>query len=230
MRRWILALAPLSLALPGSSFGCSSTASSGNETQSLGDGDGDGDGSGDGDGDGDGSGDGDGDGDGTGDGDGDGDGGPRYDLWIPDTEDEPPPPEMTCENIGDFPKTSTGCEFYGVDLPMYASQLPYGISVGNPSNAVANIVIEDMRGPGDTLREVTAFQLDPEDSLLVKINGTDGILAGEQHDILPVGDNPRAAFRVTSDVPVTAMQINPVGGGDSAIAEASMLLPKKGYL
>ncbi len=174
----------------------------------------------------------------NGDGDGDGDGDetdtdegtdtkePKFDLpW--DDLGGPGPGEMTCDNIDEFPKTSVGCEFFGVDVPMYSTQLPYGISVGNPSSEVATIEIEDMRGPGGTLREVHTFMLDPQDATLVKINGTGGILEMEgQHNVEPSGLNAKVAFRVTSDVPVTAMQINPVGGGPSAIAEASMLLPK----
>ncbi|MCA9708458.1 MAG: IgGFc-binding protein [Myxococcales bacterium] len=133
--------------------------------------------------------------------------------------------ELTCDNLERVTATSIGCDFYGVDLAMLGSNdLAYGVSVGNPGAVVANVTIEDMRGPGDTLREITMFTVDPNDSVLVSVNGSGGILAGQDHQVSP-GSNPRAAFRVHSDVPITAMQINPVGGGPSHVAEASLLLP-----
>jgi hypothetical protein len=136
-----------------------------------------------------------------------------------------PDVELTCDNIDRVTATSVGCEFYGVDLAMLASnELAYGVSVGNPGSVVANVVIEDMRGPGGTLREITTLMLGPDESELVSLNGTGGILAGQDHQVA-TGANPLAAFRIRSDVPITAMQINPVGGGPSHVAEASLLLP-----
>lgn len=136
-----------------------------------------------------------------------------------------PKVELTCDNIDEVTATSVGCEFYGVDLAMLASnELAYGVSVGNPGSVVANVVIEDMRGPGGTAREITTLALGPDESELVSINGTGGILSGQDHQVA-TGINPLAAFRIRSDVPITAMQINPVGGGPSHVAEASLLLP-----
>jgi hypothetical protein len=131
----------------------------------------------------------------------------------------------SCDNIDEFPNTSVGCEFYAVQVPSNHSPLPYGISVGNPGDQPAHVSIEDMRGPGGTLRTITAVDVPPHGSVLTEINGQGGILAGESHMIAPGGLNERAAFRVTSNVPVTAMQIFPVGGGPSHISEASLLLP-----
>jgi hypothetical protein len=169
---------------------------------------------------------GDGDGDGDGDpGDGDGDG-TKFDMAaLPDAGDDggmaiPP----NCNNIDDFPATSVGCEFFAVQVPSYGSELPYGIAVGNPTLEVATVTIEDMRGPGNTLREVTSFNLQPTQSVLTAINGMGGLLGGS-HMVSAPGLHELAAFRVTSDVPVTAMQLFPVGGGPSHVSEASMLLP-----
>lgn len=132
----------------------------------------------------------------------------------------------TCDDIDMFTATSVGCEFYAADLALAAyNGFPFGISVGNPGLDVADVVIEDMRGAGGTLREVVAFQVDPQDSVPIQVNGTDGVLDGEDQMVQP-GANPRAAFRITSSVPVTAMQINPMGGGPSHVAEASLLLPR----
>jgi hypothetical protein len=178
--------------------------------------------SGDGDSD---SGDGDGDGD-PGDSDTGNDGEVKFDMGeVPDMGDDggtmiPP----TCANIDDFPATSVGCEFFTVQVPSNPSALPYGVAVGNPSMEPAMVTIEDMRGPGNTLREITTFQVQPTQSVLTPINGTGGLLGGS-HMASSIGLNALAAFRVTSDVPITAMQLFPVGGGPSHVSEASMLLP-----
>lgn len=161
--------------------------------------------------------------------DGTADGAPKLDLGIfPDlagadeTGGAVPP---SCDNIEDFPSTSVGCEFWAAQVPSSGSALPYGISVGNPGMAVANVVIEDMRGPGGTLREIISLQVQPTESELVSINGQGGLLPAETHMVASVGATDNGALRVTSDVPVTAMQIFPVGGGPSHVAEASLLLP-----
>ncbi|GEM_PF-2232108 len=132
---------------------------------------------------------------------------------------------LTCDNIDMLPATSVGCEFFAVQFPSYPNALPFGISVGNPSAEPAMVTIEDMRGPGGTLREITSFEIQPTQSVLTPINGTGGVLAGESHMVSMVGLHEHAAFRVSSSVPVTAMQLFPVGGGLSHVSEASMLLP-----
>ncbi len=137
----------------------------------------------------------------------------------------PPPVELTCDNLDEVTATSIGCEFFAVDLRMLASnELAFGISVGNPTAEVATVVIEDMRGVGNTLREITTLMIDPNDSVLVSVNGVGGLLANQDHQV-STGLNPLSAFHIQSDVPITAMQINPVGGGPSHVAEASLLLP-----
>lgn len=140
-----------------------------------------------------------------------------------DTPDDMPLPP-SCATIDDYPATSVGCEFFAVQVPSYASELPYGIAVGNPSAESAHVTIEDMRGPGGALRQITSFELAPTQSQLTAINGQGGLLA-EQHMVTGLGLHERAGFRITSDVPVTAMQLFPVGGGPSHVSEASMLLP-----
>jgi hypothetical protein len=167
-----------------------------------------------------------GDGDPTGDGDGDGDatGGVKFDMaTLPDTGGGTPLP-LSCDTIDQVPATSVGCEFFTVQVPSNPSALPYGIAVGNPSAGPAHVVIEDMRGVGNTLRVVAEFDVQPTDSVLTAINGTGGLLPGS-HMVTSVGLHEFAAFRVRSDVPVTAMQLFPVGGGPSHVSEASMLLP-----
>jgi len=156
---------------------------------------------------------------------------PKLDLGGPpdfgNDTDEPPPLPLTCDNIEMQAATSVGCEFWGVDLPMLQyNEMAYGISVGNMSEETATVTIEDLRGPGGTLRVVHQFELPPKESQLIRVNGLDGVAPGD-NKVNPSGMTPAAAFRVTSTAPVTAMQINPVGGGPSHVAEASLLLPRQ---
>lgn len=140
-----------------------------------------------------------------------------------ETGEEPLP--LTCESIGTQTATSVGCEFWGVDLPMLvSSEMAYGISVGNITEEPATVTIEDLRGPNGTLRQIAQIQLAPKQSQLVKVNGDGGMVPGD-HAVAKQGLTDKGAFRVTSTVPVTAMQINPVGGGPSHVSEASLLLP-----
>ncbi len=156
---------------------------------------------------------------------GDGTKGPIFDVAPNIDLGGEPPIELTCANIVDYPATGVGCEFYGADLPILQnSGWPYGIGVGNPGQVAATVVIEDMRGPGGALREITTVMLAAGESTLVSVNGTGGVLDEQDHVVVP-GANAMAAFHVRSDVPITAMQINPVGGGPSHVSEASLLLP-----
>ena len=145
----------------------------------------------------------------------------KLDVGPPDTEDLPP----ECDELDELDPSSLGCRFYGIDTALSGSQTwwPFGISVGNPWGVPALVTIEDNRGPG--LREIHTFELEPYTSELIKVNGDRGILDLEDHAIEDSGLTAAGAFRVTSDIPVTAMQINPVGGGGSAVSEASLLLP-----
>jgi hypothetical protein len=146
----------------------------------------------------------------------------KFDIAESDLPPDEPPPEVTCENIDEFP-SSVGCEFYAIQT--YGGFTGFGISVGNPwLDKDAHIVIEDMRGPNNTLRLITEFDLGPKESQISQINGGGGLLDGQNHRIQN-GMNVVGAFRVTSDVPITAMQIDPIGGAPSMVPEASMLLP-----
>jgi len=152
----------------------------------------------------------------------------KYDLPIPDAGgDTDGLDEPTCATIDQFPRSSLGCEFYAVDLPMsgYGNTLPYGVGVGNPGDAPATVTIEDMRGPGGTLRMISSFEVAPHGSELVAITGMGGLLQGEDHSLEAVGLHAAAALRITADAPITAMQINPVGASEAHTTDASMLLP-----
>ncbi len=148
----------------------------------------------------------------------------KLDLHVPDIGTDPPNEMPTCATLEQFGTTSVGCEFWSVEPPRLMTPGGLGIGVGNPWDLDVTVTFEDSRGVGESLRQVGQIELGPRQSAMVTINGPDGLLAGEVH-MLDVGLNPVGAFRVTSDFPITAMQINPVGGAPSVVPEASMLLP-----
>jgi hypothetical protein len=175
----------------------------------------------------------------TGDGDGDGpeDGDDGQLLDVADGEgngggdgDKP----ISCDTLDEADPTSVGCEFWGIDYPVDNENggaiLPYGITLGNPwEDRVATVEIQDLRT--GTLRTVTTEALQPMESKVVAINGIGGILGNEDHAFVDAAFRPKSglqesgAFRVVSDQPITAVQINPVGGAEARATDSSMLLP-----
>ncbi|MEM6990038.1 MAG: IgGFc-binding protein [Myxococcota bacterium] len=142
----------------------------------------------------------------------------------------PPGSIPECGDLAKDEATSVGCEFWAVRVPLFSNPLApatYGIGVGNPFDQEVTVVIEDMRGAGGVLREVHQLVLGPKQSELLTLEGPGGILPTENHTAAGVGITQNAAFRITSDGPMTAMQIAPVGGAPSFMPEASMLLPKR---
>jgi len=141
-----------------------------------------------------------------------------------------PPVMPTCDNLEMLGPTSIGCEFWAASVPILGGAgggLGWGISVGNPfDDIVVTVTIEDHRGAGGTLRLFHQFVLGPRESQIINMNGlAGGVIPGENHDVAGSGPGPDTAFRITSDSPVTAMQITPIGGAPSFVPEASMLLP-----
>ncbi|RMG94250.1 MAG: hypothetical protein D6705_16695 [Deltaproteobacteria bacterium] len=157
-------------------------------------------------------------------------GGQRFDVgFAPDQGGAEP----SCDDLEGGPPTSLGCVFWTSQVPNIelASGRSYGIAVGNPSAVRdAHVVIEDLRGPGGTLREVAAIDLAPGGSEQVALSGPAGLYPDEDYVPDEPGVHPGWAFRIRSDVPVTATQISPVGGGHvgghAGNADASLLLPE----
>ena len=140
----------------------------------------------------------------------------------------PPGTPVDCGDLSPEEPTSVGCEFWAVRVPVYNNPFTppsYGVGVGNPFDNDVVVTIEDSRGPGGTLREVETVMLGPRESRLIVLNGANSVLPGENHTVAADGPLANVAFRITSDEPITAMQINPVGGAPSYVPEASMLLP-----
>lgn len=152
---------------------------------------------------------------------GDGADSPRFDLANADIPPSDPIP--TCDNLDELEPSSLGCQFWAADLDPNG---PLGIGVGNPWDFDVEVSIDDRQGPGGTVREIGHFVLAPRSSRIVQIGGGgQGLVPGRPHHVWPHWLNEGAALRVTSDAPITAMQIGPMGGADSWIPDASMLLP-----
>lgn len=151
-----------------------------------------------------------------------------FDLGqFPDAGGPPPPVMPTCDNLDELGPTSIGCEFWATAVPAAAGfGLGWGVSVGNPFDFEVTVTLEDMRGAGGTLRMFHQLVLGPRQSQIVNMNGAaGGVMPGELHDAPLSGPGNNIAFRITSDSPITAMQINPIGGAPSFVPDASMLLP-----
>ncbi len=129
---------------------------------------------------------------------------------------------LTCETIDMLDDTSVGCEFWSTN---WITRAGYGmaIGVGNPTEESATVTIERMGMTG--LETLTTVTLPPQGSQLIQIDGPGGVLGGEVVQV-QVGMNDLAALHVVSDVPITAMQVSPAGGGATHVSEASLLLPQ----
>jgi hypothetical protein len=149
-----------------------------------------------------------------------------FDLGTPDAGSPGTPIE--CGDLSPDEPTSVGCQFWAARVPVYNNPFgpsSFGVGVGNPFDNDVVVTFEDSRGAGGTLREVGKIELGPRESQLVVLNGPGSLLPGENHTVAAEGHLANVAFRITSDNPITAMQINPVGGALSYVPEASMLLP-----
>ena len=130
---------------------------------------------------------------------------------------------VTCDDAASR-RTNLGCTFFAVDLPNDprgtiesppAADQQFAIAVGNPSGLTAALVEVYLTGdpnpvatqtiePGDTF----TFEL-PSQSINPETTSTDGL-----------------AYRVQSDIPVTAYQFNPLDNVLEVYSnDASLLLP-----
>lgn len=134
------------------------------------------------------------------------------------------PGEPTCANIGDYPDTSLGCEFWAASWhaqPMYG----LGVGVGNSSQDTATVTFTIDTDFGKM--DIGTVTVAPHSSLMVNVNGKRGGLnPGWPLSVGIVTDTYlNKAVRIVSDIPVNAMQIAPVGGAEARVADAALLLP-----
>ncbi len=141
-------------------------------------------------------------------------------------------------------RQSLGCEFYPVNLEVFGNLgTCHAVVVANAWKAPATLKVEQ---GGNVLPIVNFARIPSGTGPSIKYNPYDpkvGLAAGEVALLFLGGDKcpvPSAtsgvtamvvgttigkSFKVTSDVPVAAYQINPYGGGAAAVTGASLLLP-----
>jgi hypothetical protein len=147
-------------------------------------------------------------------------------------------------------KESVGCEFYATDMDQYAGEECFAAYVANTWNTPVHITVDFAgatlpianfaRIPSGTGPSLTYAPYDPVGGLpagQVAILFLAGVQTGggvncpaptamptTMAQILQASGKGHS-FRISTDVPVVAYQINPYGGGSAAVTAGSLLLP-----
>jgi len=165
---------------------------------------------------------------------------------------------VSCINACDAAKKvrrSIGCEYYSVFMDQLDQNACFAVFVANTWNQAAQIQVEYdgqpiavdkygylPMGKGTSVAYVPldANGLAPGKVAVLFLAGPDGVPAKDY----PVCPKPSAvptgallfnatgkgkAFRISSDVPVVAYQMNPFGGGSAAVTGASLLIPTSAW-
>lgn len=160
---------------------------------------------------------------------------------------------LTCRDAcaaAESNKRSVGCDYYAVDMdvtqPTYCFaafvantwNAPAHISVSYGGNAlpVANFVKHPV-GSGPSLTYTAydpAVGLAPGEVAILFLSGDAGNSprcpgGSAVPDAGRAGTGVAQAFHITTDVPVVAYQINPFGGGSTAVTAASLLIPTSAW-
>jgi hypothetical protein len=144
-------------------------------------------------------------------------------------------------------KQSIGCEYYAVDMQSTSPQYCFAAFVANTWHDNAHISVERGgavlqvetfarlpvgNGPGLTYQAYDPVAgLAPGEVAILFLSGTSGNTPNCPVAPAVIGDagfsgtGVSDAFRISTDVPVVAYQINPYGGGSVAVTGASLLLP-----
>ncbi len=165
---------------------------------------------------------------------------------------------VTCTNAcvaAESAQRSVGCEYYAVQMDQLNDQGCFAAFIANTWNSAAKLTVE-LNGQqlplsnfayipvgwGPTLNyaPIGSAGLAPGKVAILFLAGPDGTPAKDK----PVCPKPSAvpagtmlanksgkgpAFRITSDVPVVAYQINPYGGGFAAVTGSSLLIPTSAW-
>lgn len=165
---------------------------------------------------------------------------------------------VTCTNAcvaAESAKRSVGCEYYAVQMDQLNENACFAAFVANTWNSAAKLTVE-LNGQalplanfayipvgwGPTLNyaPIGSAGLAPGKVAILFLAGPNGTPAKDS----PVCPRPSAvpagtmlanksgkgpAFRITSDVPVVAYQINPYGGGFAAVTGSSLLIPTSAW-
>lgn len=165
------------------------------------------------------------------------------------------PATGTCDNAclaAENNKQSVGCEYYATFMDQLNNNACFAAFIANTWDAPAHITVErgGMQLPVDSFAYIptgsgASLALTPFDSaqgipegevVILFLAGPEGT-PSQGNPVCPVASAvPSGAmianasgigqsFKITSDVPVVAYQINPYGGGSAAVTGASLLLP-----
>ncbi|RMG96455.1 MAG: hypothetical protein D6705_11260 [Deltaproteobacteria bacterium] len=160
------------------------------------------------------------------------------------------PMTLTCQDgctVAANNKQSVGCEYYAVDMQSYSPTYCFAAFVGNTSDVNAFLEVEyngsalpvgnftripQGKGPSLTYQPYDPnVGLAPGEVAILFLSGTQGAApncpapTAVSGDAQVSGTGKGPAFRIGSNVPVVAYQINPYGGGSVAVTGASLLLP-----
>lgn len=160
------------------------------------------------------------------------------------------PQTLTCANacaVAADLKRSVGCEYYATFMETFQDDKCFAVFIANTWGSNANITIEfegleyaaaDFgyipQGTGPSLTYQPLDQntgIPPGDVAIIflagpQFNGVKCPMPPLTYDsVMITGSGFGSSFRISSDVPVVAFQINPYGGSDAATTGASLLLP-----
>lgn len=159
------------------------------------------------------------------------------------------PTTFTCQDAcvaAEQNHRSVGCDYYATQMETYSPGYCYAVFVANTWKAPAKITVEyngqqlttasfaripNGSGSGLTYAPYDATTgLPPGEVAILFLAGSQG--SPPNCPVTPAvpaayiqGTGIGSSFRITTDVPVVAYQINPYGGGSVAVTAASLLLP-----
>jgi hypothetical protein len=148
-------------------------------------------------------------------------------------------------------KQSVGCEYYATDMSSFSADYCFAAFVANTWNTPAHIVVDYQgqplsvgtftripSGQGPALSYAPydpAAGLAPNEVAIVFLAGQAGSAPYcPAPSAIPSGTGPSGtgifdSFRIETDVPVVAYEINPYGGGSVAVTGASLLIPTSAW-
>lgn len=159
------------------------------------------------------------------------------------------PTTYTCQDAcfaAEANHRSVGCDYYATQMDTYRPEYCYAVFVANTWKSPARITVEYngqqlatesfARIPSGTGSSLTYTPYDattglpPGEVAILFLAGTQG--SAPNCPVTPAvksahvsGTGIGSSFRIQTDVPVVAYQINPYGGGSAAVTAASLLLP-----
>jgi hypothetical protein len=148
-------------------------------------------------------------------------------------------------------KQSVGCEYYATMMDSMTGEVCFAVFLANTSSAPAHLSVEyggaslnvatftrvpEGYGPGLSYRPYDPDQgIAPDEVAILFLSGPTGEVPFPQvpcpiESALPngvffSGTGYGRSFRINTDVPVVAYQMNPYGGAGTSITGASLLLP-----